>query len=225
MQPRGSNVQLTAEDYRRKLDQIRRETREMKAMENNLKWNMNREEDKTQKIERKADQKNLMEHRQQESADMKQLQAEISKDRQINDLSEGKHFQEFKRVAKAEDHVEEAQRQHNEYCETKDHSDWQVEALKELNSVRQGIEIEDRVVHHQFIKEYRADQKDQEKEEQLSGLMLTKQLDLDNEIQAARQERDAALQSLEVVRSKQHVPVSPERHMGSRPSIAQPSKD
>ena len=62
-------------------EQLKRETSQMKMMENNIKWSMNRDEQRQVKHEKIADAAEIMNRRQQEAEEMKAQIASNSREK------------------------------------------------------------------------------------------------------------------------------------------------
>merc|ERR1712176_735213 len=150
---------------------------------------------KQRQVEEQANAKEIMEHRREMDEAAKAYAAEEVRVRQGVELQESREYQEYKRDAKAADHQQEGQIATEGYCETKNHSEWQVETQKILLAERQRPVVEELLEHHQFVREYKQYQVELERDEQQEVLQMAKQLELDHEIAAARRERDTALQS------------------------------
>merc|ERR550537_843955 len=95
------------QEWRKMLEETKREVREIKAIENSLKWNMAREEKKERLTEAKAQVDEMRDWRWRQSDDMKAYKAALAKDAKVTELKESKSFQEFKRETKAQFREEE----------------------------------------------------------------------------------------------------------------------
>ena len=85
-------------------EQLKRETSQMKMMENNIKWSMNRDEQRQVKHEKIADAAEIMNRRQQEAEEAQTL--ERTKAIREKALIDSKDRQQFKREVKPVAHNE-----------------------------------------------------------------------------------------------------------------------
>ena len=87
-------------------EQLKRETSQMKMMENNIKWSMNRDEQRQAKHKKIADAAEIMNRRQQEAEEMKAQTVERTKASREKALVDSKDRQQFKREVKPVAHNE-----------------------------------------------------------------------------------------------------------------------
>ena len=91
-------------------EQLKRETSQMKMMENNIKWSMNRDEQRQVKHEKIADAAEIMNRRQQEAEEMKAQTVERTKVSREKAQVDSKDRQQFKREVKSVVHNEHLRR-------------------------------------------------------------------------------------------------------------------
>merc|ERR1712039_737224 len=82
------------------LTKEKKEAQQLKALESQLLWDMDREERKMTEAEKREEAREIMEWREKFVGGLNEHAAEISKEQRIQDLMESKDFQEFKRAWK-----------------------------------------------------------------------------------------------------------------------------
>lgn len=202
-------------EYRRKLDDAKKEVREIQALEAKVRWEMDREERREVIDQNKAEEDEIREWRKVTSEEMKAYVAEKMRQVQAEDLEQSKEFQEFKRIrkqmAKEEDrrHIEEAYLQHREDAL------WRVEFSKLALQEHKEI-VENRFEDLQEIKDIRLTEKVQAKVEEQNERTMAQSLEMDYAARQLQEEREALLRSLEFARSRQSLSVKGGRGGGRR---------
>mmetsp|Transcript_57490 Transcript_57490/g.133988 ORF Transcript_57490/g.133988 Transcript_57490/m.133988 type:complete len:450 (+) Transcript_57490:51-1400(+) len=210
-------VRPGAEDHRLRVDQIKRETRQLKAQESELKWNMRREEDKQRRVEKKQDEQETMAWRQQQKMKMLARQAQLRKAEKKVVLEDSKSFQEHKRAQKQAAKDEELQNIHQAYVETVANSAKEVEAKTIAMAEWPKPAIEANLEKLRHLAEHKLEEQQREDIETAQVRAAAEQAELDHQLMLAKRERELALQSLEVVRSHRHSAVPQGRHLVARP--------
>jgi len=208
---------MSLEDQKQMLEQVRREAREIKAQEAQMKWNMKREEERQKKTEKKDDAQEMLEWRRQQQDEMLALQAQRKKATQCAELQERRDYQEHKRDQKAMHKEEELQRVTEEYLETKENAEYRVEMHKMMMAERPKPGIEANLENFRALAEYNQAEQQREDQERADQRMAAEQAALEHKMMQARRERDLALQSLEITRSGQATEVPSGRHLSARP--------
>ena len=90
--------------------QLKRETSQMKMMENNIKWSMNRDEQRQAKHKKIADAAEIVNRRQQEAEEMKAQTVERTKVSREKAQVDSKDRQQFEREVKSVVHNEHLRR-------------------------------------------------------------------------------------------------------------------
>lgn len=209
----GGSVQ----DQKQRMQQLLRETRELKAQEAQLKANMKREEDKQKKLEKREDEQETMEWRQELRAAMLEHEAQIKKEQTATDNTESREFQEHKRAVKGVNKETELQLIREDYTETKENSEWAVEAKKIAMAEWPKPIIEENLEKYRLMAEYNLEEQQREDEERKEVRAAKEQSEMDLMLLKARQERELALQALEYTRTQQGTAVPPGRHLAARP--------
>merc|ERR1712217_606919 len=90
-------------------NQAKKEVQQIRALESQLMWDMDREERKQTEAERREEAREIMEWRESQAVGMKEYVEQKTKEERIQELMESKDFQEFKREwkeAKRKDDLE-----------------------------------------------------------------------------------------------------------------------
>ncbi|CAE8630045.1 unnamed protein product [Polarella glacialis] len=99
----GSREQLPSPEQfavmRQKLEQEKKEVQQIRGLESQLKWGMEREERRQTDSERLEEARKIMEWREAQAIGMKEYVEEMTREQRIQDLLESKDFQEFKRAS------------------------------------------------------------------------------------------------------------------------------
>jgi len=125
--PGCSMAEIEQADMQRQMDQTKKEVKQLRSMESRFRCDMQREETRQQKDEKRQTEQHIMEMRQEQSEGMKDYVREKAKGTQVRELAENKSFQEFKRDWKEEVRVDEIHRAKVDYHESSEQARWQEE--------------------------------------------------------------------------------------------------
>lgn len=196
---------------------MRREAREMKAMEAQLKWNMKRMEDKQRKSEGKEDSLDLMKWRKERKQGLTEYAANRAlHDKQVN-LKESQDFQEFKRAVHQVAKEDELQNMKEEYLETKDVSEWNTHLRKTIPEEERQAIVDANLENYALLSEYNMEAMQHEKMDQKLAREDAEELSLGYQFMEAQRERDEALQSLEFFRMQQRLGPAQGQDIPTRP--------
>jgi len=194
------------QEFRRMLEETKKEVREIKAVEAQMRWNMTREDKKEKRLEEISLTHELRDWRWRQSDEMKAHVEQKAYETKMIELQESKEYQDFKRehklLAKEEDFmiIQEEYLRHVEAA-TQRAEDAKVGALreKEMNI--------DRFEDYQELREVRQSVRLQEKAELDENRTMEQQLEMANAAKELAREKDLLLQSLEHTRACQRAPV------------------
>jgi len=203
-QNNGAATELA--DMKRKLEQVRREAREIKSLESQLRWDMQREEKRKVKEDKKEAEKEIMEWREDEAVGMKEYVVEKAKEQKVQDLQESKNFQEFKREVKEIKHEEELQRIREQLGEDMENSQWHADLSKAIAAERQEVAIEnlDKI---QDLREIRLMDKMKEQAQLEEERAFEMEAAMALEVQQMCAEKEELLKSLQHLRVRQQAPL------------------
>jgi len=208
----------SVEDMRAKLEQVKRETREMRAMETQIKASMKREEEKIRKSEKQQDVKELMSWRQeQRKAGLEHAAARARENKRL-DLEESRHYQETKRANKQVEKEAETQIVKEDYLDTKENSSWRVEEVKARIPAERRLVVESNLEKHRVFAEYKLETQSYEEAEQREARAAFESQEMSHMMLLAKQQKELALESLELTRGRQHDAVPPRTHLPARPA-------
>merc|ERR1712183_345330 len=88
------------EDQQRQLQETQKEMREIRALEAQIKWSLEREEKKQVQTEKKEADMEIMEWREELAINMKEAAEEKAREQREQDLRESKDYLDFKRDRK-----------------------------------------------------------------------------------------------------------------------------
>lgn len=218
--PHGSGYapRLGVEDWRARLEQVKRETREMKAMEAQLKWGMKRDEEKARKVEKVHDKKDLMQWRQDQQRDALDYASAKKRETKLIELQESRDFQETKRAVKQAEKEEQLALAKEQHIETVEHSEWHIELKKVTDAERQRLVIEEHLERYQHFAEHNLEEQQREKQEQRASAQESEEQEMKFMMQKAMADRDKALASLDHFRSTQTIAVTGTHHHPARPA-------
>jgi len=203
-QNNGAATELA--DMKRKLEQVRREAREIKSLESQLRWDMQREEKRKVKEDKKEAEKEIMEWREDEAVGMKEYVVEKAKEQKVQDLQESKNFQEFKREVKEIKHEEELQRIREQLGEDMENSQWHAELSKAIAAERQEVAIEN-LDNIQDLREIRLMDKMKEQAQLEEERAFEMEAAMALEVQQMCAEKEELLKSLQHLRVRQQAPL------------------
>jgi len=213
----GLQPKLNVQDARARLQQVEKETREMKAMEASLRWNMKRDEERLRKSMRQDDQKEVQKWRQEQTAAAKEYKEQKQDHAHKADLQESRDHQETKRDNKAVEKEQDLERQRDQYLEQKENSEWIVAEQKARIPAERHMLIEDKLESMKTVAEHALEEQQREKCEELDAIRVHEQTELNHQVLKARVERDAALEALEHVRQQQLLKADATAHFATRP--------
>lgn len=196
---------------------MRREAREMKSKEAHIKWTMKREEEKLRKSEAKEA---VIDHLSLQQGFRRGIQ-EYARDRateaKTNLLRESRDFQEFKRSAKLIDKEVDQRWIKEEYAETKENSTYVTDLARTLPLEEQKIKVEENLERYRVFAEHHLEEQQREKIDYMEAELARQGAEIDLQLLKAKQEHDAALQSLEYIRDTQQFAPRAEKHLPTRP--------
>jgi len=208
------------EDFRAKLEQVKRETREIKAMESQLKWSMKREEDKTRRIAKNEEKAEIMAWRDEQRRATNGYFEVQRKEQEATYLRDSKDYQETKREARAAHKEEELGKIRDTYIEGLENSEWNVELKKATMAHQRQVVVEDNLERYRLVAEHNLELQQQEQFEETESRIARETADMNARMELARVDRDKALAALEHLRRNQHLPVTSHHHLMSRPQGA-----
>jgi len=212
-----SNVGI--EDWKQQLEQMRREAREMRSMDSDLKWRMKREEDKQRNNEAKEDTKDLMEWRKEQKIQQQEYGKTRAEKHKREALEESKDFQDFKHVAKQVELANELEKSKELCLVDKEYSEWMAESNNGKHREERQNTVDMHLEQYALASTYKIEEAQREKIERKIARMEDEEAELGFAMLEARREREAAIQSLEHVKKLERTPVNGALHIASRPIL------
>eukprot|EP00930_Biecheleria_cincta_P060975 TRINITY_DN46543_c0_g1_i1.p1 TRINITY_DN46543_c0_g1~~TRINITY_DN46543_c0_g1_i1.p1 ORF type:complete len:490 (+),score=138.70 TRINITY_DN46543_c0_g1_i1:25-1494(+) len=209
----GGRTVAAIADYKAQIEQLKKETRDMKAMQNSMKWNMHREEKVLKNRETKKDRKNVLEDNEKWSKEMRALEEENRKEVLEEELADQRKYQEFKRDAKQIAEEEDLKRQNINYLEQKDASEWNAELRRSQHLEHQKLIVEEHLEQTNFLAEYKLEEQQQLDFETRKDRTEQEYMEMQLAFMKAQKARDAAMEGLEFARAAQQFPVSQNLHL------------
>lgn len=201
------------------LEQMRREAREMKAMEGALKWNMMREEDKQRKNDQREDAIGIMHWRQERKKGLDEYAADRAYADKITALKDSRNFQEFKRDTRSTAKEDEIQAMKDEYIESKEDSEWQMDYKRMVPQEDRKLIVDQHLERYALMSMYSLEEKERQRTEQKMDRDEAEEMQLGYEYLQARRERDDALRALEYARTKKDMNAPAQIDIPSRPFV------
>jgi len=191
----------------------------MKAEEGKLKWQMKRVEEKQRMTEATEDVQEVSKWRQEQAKELTQCDYDRNKIKKKELLDEHKKYQAFKKEKKNERSDTNMKLVTKEYEALKIDSQYATEMKKELPIKEREMMINANCDNYTMVAEYSLEDSLREKEESRLSRNEEEDLNLGAKMLEARKERDAAFQSLQLLRSQQHLKIDSGAHIPTRPFI------
>lgn len=196
------------EDYasmRTKLEQEKKEIKQMRALESQLKWNMDREERRQTAEERQEEARQIMEWREEQAKDMKEYVEEKAREQRIQDLLESKDYQHFKREWKQAVRLEEIEHIKEQLEKGMDNAHWQIELQKALALDRQ-LALQEKFEASEELRELKEKERVREKASQENERAHELALDFAFQANQISAEKEELLRNLALMRQQQRQP-------------------
>lgn len=191
------------------LDETKREVREIKAIESQLKWNMQREEKKEKSADEKAGVEELRDWRWRQNDEMKAYRNAKAQACKVAELKESKSFQEFKREVKDRHKADERRQIEEMYLQDLENSQWRADLVRVAHEKEKEL-VAERVEDFLENREIRTNRKLQERLEADENRALEQTLEMQQLVREIQSERDQHLRNLEHSRAACHR--SPQRN-------------
>jgi len=192
---------------RHHLDKEKKEVRQIRSMESQVKWDMYREERCQTEEERREEARQIMEWRDREAKEMREYVEGKSREQRSLELMESKEYQEFKRAWKQAMRKQEIERIKVQLAENMDNAQWRVELQKAVEMDRQ-LALQENMEAQQELREIKEKERQREKvvqdEERVHGLAL----EYAHQAHQISTEKEALLRSLALLRERQKAPVA-----------------
>lgn len=205
------------QEFRRMLEETKKEVREIRAMEAQMKWNMSREEKKDKVSEEKETEDEIRDWRWRQADEMKEFVEEREQEMKVSALQESREFQEFKRERKVEAKVEEQRYLAEVYEQDLENAALRAEMARE-QADRDHEVTADRLETQQHLKEVKTHDKLRAKAEADENRALEQSLEMANLARELAREKEQLLESLELTRAATRV--TPGRNSGPGRSSA-----
>eukprot|EP00435_Cladocopium_sp_Y103_P035479 s57_g9.t1 len=188
------------------LDKEKKEVRQMRGIESQLKWDMYREERSQTEEERREEARQIMAWRDREAKEMREYVEGKSRDQRALELMESKEYQEFKRAWKQAMRKEEIERIKVQLAENMDNAQWRVDLQKAVEMDRQ-LALQENMEAQQELRELK--EKDRQREKVMQDEERARDLALEYAHQAHQisTEKEALLRSLALLRERQKASV------------------
>eukprot|EP00931_Biecheleriopsis_adriatica_P023983 TRINITY_DN15036_c0_g1_i1.p1 TRINITY_DN15036_c0_g1~~TRINITY_DN15036_c0_g1_i1.p1 ORF type:complete len:804 (-),score=171.27 TRINITY_DN15036_c0_g1_i1:53-2464(-) len=189
------------------LEQEKKEVKQIRALESQLKWGLEREERRQTEEERREEARAIMEWRETQAKEMKDYVDEKSREQRIQDLMESKQFQEFKREWKQAVRAQEIERIKAQLAEDMDNAHWQVELQKAIAADRQ-LALQERLEAAEELRELKEKEKVRQKVQQDEERAHDLVLDYAHQANQISAEKEELLRNIQMLRSRQKAPAS-----------------
>jgi len=200
----------TAEDFaamRSRLDQEKREVRQIKSLESQLKWGLQREERRQTEEERREEARLIMEWRDRQAKEMKGFVEEKSREQRVQELLQSKEYQMFKREWKQAARKDEIEQIKAQLAEGMDNAHWKLELQRAVELDRQ-LALQETMESQQEMKELRERERQHEKTVQLQDRAHDLALEYAHQASQISSEKEELLRNLALLRQRQKLPVT-----------------
>jgi len=198
---------------------MQKEAREMKAMEAKMKWDMKREEDKTRKNTQLEDSRDLADWRQQQENDTAELVSNRNRKQKETELVESRDYQEFKRFDHNRQKEDELKEQIEDYTELKLNSEWEVELKRSVPLEENKERVDANLERITCLTNYNLQKERLDVQEARFDRYLEENTLMHYQLQNAKDERDAARESLKFFTTQQKCSIAIENEIPSRPIV------
>jgi len=188
------------------LEETKKEVREIRSVEAQMKWNMAREEQKNKIADEQEAEEEIRDWRWRESDEMKEYVETKKQDDRLVQLEESRDFQEFKREVKEVVKQEELQYISEVYETDVENAAWRAEFARAAAEQDKEVII-DRVENIRHIQEVKAQQKYQHQREEDDARVQEQNAEMANLARQLAREKEQLLESLELTRNAQRAPV------------------
>jgi len=203
--PLAEQPVVPVQEWRKLLEDQKREIRDMRAVESQILWNLQREDKQERVLEEKALDNEIRDWRWKESDEMKAFVAEKEQARKILELQESKEFQEFKRQFKAKLKEEDQEFIARMYLEGQENAAWRAEMHAMLRDGDKEL-LSNRIDDIQHLRDLRTTQRLQEKVEAEQERQWGQQMEMAHLAQQLAREKEQLMESLQYARQRQRVP-------------------
>lgn len=202
----------SVQEWRRMIEETKKEVREIRSMEAKMKWDLKRSELQRKADEAKATEDDIREWRAKDAEDMKAFVEEKERDFRNTVLMESKEFQEFKRERKALEREEDLRVIDEEYDKNIENAAWRADLMKAAMEKDKAL-LKERAEDLNEIKDIKNLQKLQDQavvEEERQSEKITEMLRMEREL---AKEKERLLASLEFTRSCQNTAAGSKNRM------------
>lgn len=187
------------------LEATKREVREIRSVEAQMRWNLQRQEKRETVLAEKEASEELRDWRWRQSDEMKAYVTEKAKETKVVELDESRNFQEFKREVKTVQREEEKRLIQEEYMQDMENARWVAELASEENNQNREL-LQERLHDIRELKDMRVSEKIKEKATVDQDRALEQNLEMANMARALAKEKEKLLQSLQYARQCQKAP-------------------
>jgi len=207
------------EENNRQLEQAKKEVREIRSLEAQVKWGMEREEKREVEAAIKEEEDDIMVWREDLAVGMKEIAEEKARVLKIQDLAESKNFQAFKRDRKQVLREEELDAIKEQYQSDMANSEMQADIAKMAVVDRHALVLET-LEDIQDQRDTQATEKIEEKAKAEQERTHERRITFHHEANKLATEKEELLRSLQLMRARQKLPVTSNR--GARPQALRP---
>jgi len=205
------------------VEETKKEVREIRAIEAQMKWNMDREDKKEHELERKVEDEEIRDWRWQQTEEMRAYVEEKTQEIRATELMESKDYQEFKREKKAEAKEDEIQFNKEVYEQDLENAAQRLELVRETAERDQEV-LAERLESTLHVKDHRQQEKAKEANEQEEERLWEQSMAMRAMAEELAREKAALLESLELTKAAAARPTIPMNRTTGRSSTASRSR-
>lgn len=205
------------QEFRKMIDDTKKEVRDIRSLEAQMRWNMAREEAKQVEGETKEKENEIRDWRWRQSDEMKEYVAEREQATKVEELEESRDYQQFKREYKTVMKDAEQQEITEEYLQDMENASWRAD-LARMEMERERELVVEKVDGVKELQEIKKQEKITVKMQEEEERQFEQNIEMERMAKELAREREQLLASLQLTRAAQRAPVGTSRTSGGAPS-------
>lgn len=189
------------EDFSRKLEKLKAQTRQLRTQEAQLRANISREETDAHGQVKADEEKTIMDWRQQQSRLMQKAEADRRREQREKEIKDSRKLQEGKRLTREAAQQEEIRLANSSYTESLEAAQHVAERKKTQPIVDEQLRVAANLEKYRTFAEYEFIEKERQKEDE-RALQLDRRLsEMEQAMAKAKREQELAAENLQCVSS------------------------
>jgi len=197
---RGSPVssnRVDMEEFNRKLEKMKAQTRQLRTQEAQLRANIDREAIGAHGQREADEEKTIMDWRQEQSRLMQKADAERKREQRESEIQDSRKFQEDKRLTREAAQQEELKLANSSYTQSLEAAQHDTERKKIQPMVEQQLRVAANLEKYRTFAEYELSEKERQKEDERIFQQDQKLSEMEQVLAKAKRERELAARRLQ----------------------------